>query len=78
MALFKVYKDSDWNVRLSDPTILKDGWWKLSELYKEQYGEGYLRVDWNIINKEDIFLGFLHHITGLKFKKIEEGIYQNE
>ena len=51
--------------------IYRDGWWKLSEFCKDNR----LRIDWNIINNENIFLDFLNHITGLTFEKESNDIY---
>lgn len=76
--IIKIHNNADWNIELSNPEVLKNGWWKLSQFYKEQYGIGYLKVDWNIIKDEEIFLGFLHYITDLYFEKIEEGLYQEK
>ena len=71
MILVKIYRNLDWNVYISDPNVLKDGWWKLSEFCKDNR----LRIDWNIINNENIFLDFLNHITGLTFEKESNDIY---
>lgn len=76
MITLKINKNSDWNVEISDPSIIKEGWWKLSELYKELYGKALLKVDWNIVSNEELFLDFIYYITGMRFEKIENNLFQ--
>ena len=78
MITLEINNNSDWNIMISDPTVIKEGWWKLSESYKEWYGKALLRVEWNIVLKEDLFLEFIYYITDLRFKKIEHNKFQAE